>query len=60
MTWVSLPSSLQATDDAAASVSIPLTLTVANVNDAPEQLILQGQVVNENDFWSPHWSSIRL
>ncbi len=41
---------LRATDDANASVAIPLTLTVANVNDPPEQLILQGQTVAENDL----------
>ncbi len=36
-------------NDGFASVAIPLSLVVANVNDAPEILGLNGQVVWEND-----------
>ncbi len=41
---------LRATDDAGATASIPLSITVANVNDRPEQLILQGRTISENEL----------
>ena len=40
---------LRATDSSGDSVVIPLRISVANVNDAPEQLDLRGQSVSEND-----------
>lgn len=40
---------LRATDSSDASVSIPLKISIANINDPPEQLNLRGQQVSEND-----------
>ncbi len=40
---------LRAADSSDASVAIPLKISVANVNDPPEQLALRGQTVAENN-----------
>ncbi len=41
---------LTASDDLGLSVTIPLTISVANVNDPPQVLDLDGQSVVENDI----------
>ena len=41
---------LTATDNASASVSIPLTINIRNINDPPEQLTLRGQSIVENEI----------
>ncbi len=41
---------LIAADSAGATASVPLTVSIANVNDPPEQLTLRGQIITENDI----------